>query len=191
MKTITLIIITALALSGCAGTHNYMTDDGALIETTPEMAYMMSVRDIEKVRASSFADNVALSDRPEQVVALMAGLLAAPGQRIERPRHWDERALPWVAALTPLVSPFIHGYVGGNGGSENVSVRGTGNSVFVTSRNALDQSYIAPLTYSDSTYQDFLADDYGRITPGTGDTFITNPEPTVEPTEEPVFVAPF
>lgn len=180
-----LLLLPILLLSGCAGTHSYMTDGGALIETTPEMAYLMSVRDVEKVRASSFADNVALSDRPEQVVALMAGLLAAPGQKIDRPRHWDERALPWVHAFMPLAIPLAQGFASG-GGSENVSVRGTGNSVFVTSRNSLDQSYIAPITYSDSTYQDFLADDEGRISgPGGGDTITTYPLST-----QPVYVAP-
>jgi hypothetical protein len=139
-----LLLLLPLLMMGCAGKHNYMTADGALIETTAEMAYLMSVRDVERERVGNYHAAIAQAQRPEQVVALMAGLLAAPGQRVERPRTWDERALPWVQTLMPLAQGLSIG--GGGGGSENVTVWGTGNSVVLSNRNAtMSESYSYPV----------------------------------------------
>jgi len=184
MKKVMVVAAIGLLLSGCASTHTYVTTTGTEVETSTDMAYLMSVRDVEKTRVQAFNDSVALSDRPEQVVALVAAMFGAPGQRIERPRTWDERALPWVATLSPLLSPLLYGYVNQGGGSENVTVEGTGNSVFVSSRNKQDDSYIYPVLSSDSNYEQYEADGGARMTPGTGDTTttITNPDIPNDPT---------
>ncbi len=164
------IILLPMLLLGCTGKHNYMTADGALIETTAEMAYLMSVRDVERVRVNSYHAAIAQAQRPEQTVALVAAMFGAPGQRVERPRTWDERALPWVQTLMPL-------YAGGFGRPSDggVSIDGTGNSVHVISRNNMAQSYIAPSVSSSSSHEQYDADDGARLTLGTGDMTTTYP----------------
>lgn len=165
MKKVIVVAAIGLFLSGCSGTHTYVTTDGMQVETSTNMAYLMSVRDIEKVRVQTFNENVALSDRPEQVVALVAAMFGAPGQKVERPKTWDERALPWVATLTPIFTPFLYGYANQGGGSENVTIDGTGNSVVIANRNAMTDSYIYPVVSPNIETNDWTATDSGTNAP--------------------------
>jgi len=173
-------ILLPMLLLGCTGKHNYKTADGALIETTAEMAYLMSVRDVERERVGSYHAAIAQAQRPEQTVALVAAMFGAPGQRVERPRTWDERALPWVQTLMPLAMPLVYGQQSRGGGSENVTVKGTGNSVVLSNRNAMTESYIYPVVSPTTETNDWTATDAGTVAPDFGTDILMTPEPVPE-----------
>ena len=137
MRVFVCLLLVVLLLPGCtmlglSAPSVYVTPAGDQIETTNDMAYMMSVRDIERERSRGFNEAVAQSQRPEQVVALTAAFFGNPGQRIERPKTWDERALPWVQVL----APYFAGYMKNSSGESTAQVDGDNNTV-VISRDSL------------------------------------------------------
>lgn len=156
LRLLVCLLLVVLLLPGCtmlglSAPSVYVTPAGDQIETTNDMAYMMSVRDIERERARGFNEAVAQSARPEQVVALTAVYFGNPGQKIDRPRTWDERALPWVQVL----APYFAGYMKNSSGESTAQVDGDNNTI-VISRDQLSgyaSKVVSVMPTSTKTYQ--------------------------------------
>jgi hypothetical protein len=174
-----IIFICLFLLSGCFSTTGmYRTSSGEQFETTEEMAYLMSSRDIAQTKARGFYDAVAKSTRPEQVVAATAAFFGDPGPKLERKRSWDERLLPWVQVL----SPYFSGYLGGaRSGESTAQIDGDGNTVYISrdeiSGGSQKGAYIYPTTsisYQTQTGTDASANGDGSYYP-TYDSSHDNP----------------
>ena len=174
-----VFLLPGCAVLGLSAPSVYVTPAGDQIETTNDMAYMMSVRDIERERSRGFNEAIAASNRPEQVVALTAAFFGNPGQRIERPKTWDERALPWVQVL----APYFAGYMKNSSGESTAQVDGDNNTILI-SRDSLSGSAskaFSVVPTSSKTYQiqsgtDGSANGDGTYQPTTDNSHDNKPD---------------